>query len=318
MYYFLAGLSNRLDLLQHFFDSPANLFPLFFQPDGLAPQHDQFFFPILHLLPHALRIPFGRNLSLPSCLEHLYGAINFVFERLKIVCRNLLCYLFNRVQRHDCTLPSGFLKLLRSILHIFVDNALHCQVPGQSVLGELVIIPAARRLESMKRLACFTFGLFFALFALPSRSAAKTKVELKDAQGKPVGDVILWDQGPGIALEVKLHDLTPGVHAIHFHQVPKCEGPDFKSAGGHFNPENKKHGFENPEGHHAGDMKNFTVLADGKASAHLDDKDVTLKEGPHSLLTNGAAIVVHAKADDYKTDPSGNSGDRIACGVLTK
>ncbi|HEX4783623.1 MAG TPA: superoxide dismutase family protein [Candidatus Sulfotelmatobacter sp.] len=170
----------------------------------------------------------------------------------------------------------------------------------------------------MKRLASISLGLLLVLVVLPSRSAAKTKVELKDAQGKSVGDVVLWDQGTGVALQLKLHDLSPGVHAIHFHQVPKCEGPDFKSAGGHFNPEKKKHGFDNPEGHHAGDMKNFTVNAQGKASARLEDADVTLKDGPHSLLTDGAAIVVHAKEDDYKTDPAGNSGDRIACGVITK
>jgi Cu-Zn family superoxide dismutase len=170
----------------------------------------------------------------------------------------------------------------------------------------------------MKRLASVSLGLLLALMVLPSKSAAKTKVELKDAQGKSVGEVLLWDQGTGVALQLKLHDLSPGVHAIHFHQVPTCEGPDFKSAGGHFNPEKKKHGFENPEGHHAGDMKNFTVDAKGKASARVDDADVTLKDGPHSLLSNGAAIVVHAKADDYKTDPSGNSGDRVACGVIMK
>ena len=161
-------------------------------------------------------------------------------------------------------------------------------------------------------------GVLVALFAMSALSAAKTKVELKDAQGKDVGSVVIWDQGSGVALQLNLHDLPPGEHGIHFHQVPKCEAPDFKSAGGHFNPENKKHGFDNPEGHHAGDVKNFTVGADGKANAKLENADVTLKEGPHSLLTSGAAVVVHAKADDYKTDPSGNSGDRIACGVISK
>ena len=170
----------------------------------------------------------------------------------------------------------------------------------------------------MKSHACLAFGLLVALFAMSASSAAKTKVELKDAQGKDVGNVVIWDQGSGVALQLELHDLPPGEHAIHFHQVPKCEAPDFKSASGHFNPENKKHGFENPEGHHAGDIKNFTVGADGKASAKLENAEVTLKDGPHSLMTNGAAIVVHAKADDYKTDPSGNSGDRIACGVISK
>lgn len=170
----------------------------------------------------------------------------------------------------------------------------------------------------MKRVAYLALGLFLMLLALPSRSAAKTKIELKDAQGKSVGDILLWDQGSGVGLQLDLHDLTPGEHAIHFHQVPKCEAPDFKSAGGHFNPDAKKHGFDNPDGHHAGDMKNFTVGADGKAKIKMEDADVTLKDGPHSLLSNGAAVVVHAKADDYKTDPSGNSGDRVACGVITK
>ena len=170
-------------------------------------------------------------------------------------------------------------------------------------------------MKSLPLLAC---GIFCALFVCSSTSFAKTKVELKDAEGKDVGSILIWDQGPGVALQLDLHDLTPGEHALHFHQASKCEAPDFKSAGGHFNPESKKHGFDNPDGHHAGDMKNFTVGADGKARTKLEDADATLKEGPHSLLTNGAAVVVHAKADDYKTDPAGNAGDRVACGVITK
>jgi superoxide dismutase, Cu-Zn family len=151
-------------------------------------------------------------------------------------------------------------------------------------------------------------------------SKDKTVVEIKDAQGKSVGTMTLEEKKPaGVVMKFKLENLPPGEHALHFHQNAKCEAPDFKSAGPHFNPSGKQHGFDNPAGHHAGDNRNFTVDAKGKAKFEVTNTDVTLGSGDSSLFSNGGtAIIIHAKPDDYKTDPAGNAGDRIACGTITK
>ena len=154
--------------------------------------------------------------------------------------------------------------------------------------------------------------------SLPAH-AQTAKAALKDAGGKDVGTVQLIQTPHGVLLKMALKGVAPGEHAFHIHAVGKCE-PPFTSAGGHFNPANKKHGMEAKEGSHAGDMPNLYVPANGQLTVDVANHMVTLaKEQPNSVFdADGSAIIIHAGADDYKTDPTGNAGDRIACGVITE
>ncbi len=167
------------------------------------------------------------------------------------------------------------------------------------------------RIFSVLALAC--------LVGTAAVSAQMKHVDLKDAKGNAVGMAMISPaKGGGVSIDLDVHGLPPGEHAIHFHAVPKCEAP-FTTAGGHFNPGAKQHGMQNPAGSHAGDMPNFTVDAKGNAKTTIVNKNVTMGAEPNSIYANGGtALMIHAAADDMKTDPSGNAGDRIVCGAITK
>jgi superoxide dismutase, Cu-Zn family len=161
-------------------------------------------------------------------------------------------------------------------------------------------------------------GAGCALTRLAPAGAVAT-AEVRDAAGRVVGQATLTEVSGGVRIVLEVRGLTPGPKGVHLHGVGTCEGPAFASAGEHFNPRNAQHGLLNPAGPHAGDLPNVTVDPDGKGRLETFTERVTLGPGSTSLLdADGTALVVHADADDFRTDPSGNTGARIACGVVEK
>lgn len=163
-------------------------------------------------------------------------------------------------------------------------------------------------------LAAVSFAIPAGVFADTAKSV---EVELMDAKGEKVGTAKLSPADHGVLIRLNVTHLAPGKHGIHFHEKGSCVGPDFKSAGGHLNPEHKEHGLENPKGPHAGDMPNIDASRSGTVRTEFVAHGVTLGEGPNSLeRLDGAALVIHGKADDQQSNPTGNAGDRVVCGVI--
>lgn len=168
------------------------------------------------------------------------------------------------------------------------------------------------------RIALFLACIMILLAGCAEKKPTNLTVKMYNRSGDQLGDIKLAQQSKGLEVDIDLEGLPPGNHAIHFHNKGSCKAPDFKSAGDHFNPDSKEHGLMNEKGAHIGDLPNITVDDKGKAKVTLHS-EATLKSNRNSLLTrDGTSIVIHSKQDNGMTQPAGDSGERIACGVVSK
>lgn len=170
------------------------------------------------------------------------------------------------------------------------------------------------------KLAALCLGLIGASAAGFAQDPQQAAATFFSPQGQEIGSAVLTQTTSGVLIEIDVSTVAEGLHGFHIHETGACDAADgFKSAGGHFEPARHQHGYLAGHGTHAGDMPNQFVGADGKLQAHVLNPNVTLTDGPASLFdVDGSAIVIHADPDDYRSQPTGNAGDRIACAVIEK
>jgi Cu-Zn family superoxide dismutase len=177
----------------------------------------------------------------------------------------------------------------------------------------------ARKMGRKLNVIALAVILFLSIHTASANAQNQERADIKNAEGKTIGTASLFATKDGVLLSINVNGLPEGLHAVHVHSVGKCEGPAFTSAGAHFNPLNKKHGLENPAGPHAGDLPDMYVEKNGAGRYEVLVDRITLGPGEMSIFdADGSAILIHVTADDNVTDPTGNSGDRIACGVIVR